>query len=147
MAEMTLLGFAGLLTQLGVGIPAAQHEGLEKAAVIVETESKRVIGTYEYGWPPLKPETVARKANGDTPLLETGAMRESIQHNSDTNDAHIGSNEDKALWQEMGTVHIPPRSFLAEAARRKEKEVVDAIGDAVFIHLVGGGGMIGPTKP
>ena len=112
---------------------------LEKAAQIIEDEAKRVIGTYEYNWPQLAESTLLRKA-GDTPLLETGEMRDSIEHYVDAQRliAEVGSNNPKALWQELGTntkdgmPHIPPRSFLMGAAMRKEQEIHELTG--VTVH-------------
>jgi hypothetical protein len=106
---------------------------LEKAAQIIEDEAKRVIGTYEYGWPPLQPATVARKG-ADTPLYETGEMRDSIEHYVDAQRliAQVGSNDPKALWHELGTVTIPARSFLMGAAMRKEREIHELTG--VTVH-------------
>lgn len=135
MAETTLAGMAAIFGRMAVNMQETQ-EGLEKAAQLIEKEAKRVIGTYEYGWPQLAPSTLAQK-HANTPLLETGEMRASIQHNSDGREAHIGSNSDKAVWQELGTARgIPPRSFLAETARRKEGEVREIIGQAVFMRMI-----------
>jgi HK97 gp10 family phage protein len=130
MREFSLSGFAAFIGGVAVEIHHAEHEALEKAAVIVETEAKRVIGTYEYGWPPLTPSTLEKKA-ADTPLLETGKMRDSITHSVSGNEARVGSNEDIALWQEMGTPRIPPRPFLQGAVQHKIKEVCDVIGRVV----------------
>lgn len=135
MKEFSLTGFAAFLGGLAEA-KALNHHALESAAEIVETEAKRVIGTYDYGWPPLAESTLARKS-ADTPLLETGEMRDSIEHTVHGNEAHIGSNDDKAVWHELGTATIPPRSFLMGAAVAKEKEVVDKIGRAVVAHLSG----------
>ena len=132
----TLEGFAALLTQIAV-TTVAEQRGLEKAAVIVEKEAKRVIGTYDYGWTPLAESTLAHK-KADTPLLETGAMRDSIQHTVRGRAANIGSNSDIAVYQELGTAKIPARSFLAGAAAHKGKEVANAIGKEVFTHLIRG---------
>jgi phage gpG-like protein len=133
---MNLLEAGALFFEMAHTYENHVHEALEHAAVIVEDESKRVIGTYDYGWAPLKPATVARKSNGDTPLLETGEMRESIEHVVQGKSAHVGSNNDKAVWQELGTSRgIPPRSFLGEAARRKGPEVAQAIGAAIAMGL------------
>ena len=63
-------------------------------------------------------------------------MRDSIEHVSDRKEAQIGSNSDIAVWQELGTVSIPARSFLGEAAIRKEQEVVDEIGRVVVSTLL-----------
>jgi phage gpG-like protein len=132
MPTFTLESFAALMMRVALEMPAAQHTAMEQAAVVVETEAKRVIGTYDYGWPPLAEATIARKANGDTPLLETGEMRDSIEHISSAKEAHIGSNNDKAVWQELGTSRgIPPRPFLAGALHHKSDEVVLIIGDEI----------------
>jgi phage gpG-like protein len=137
MKEFSLVGFASFLGTLKLEMDHANHTALEKAAVIVETEAKRVIGTYDYNWTPLAPSTIASKATGDSPLLETGEMRDSIEHVSTDKDACIGSNNDKAVWQELGTVKIPPRSFLAGALQHKTHEVVETIGREIHGALIG----------
>lgn len=117
---------------LGMAKKLDTKEGLEKAAAMLEQKAKAAIGTYEYGWPPLKAETVARKTNGDTPLLETGELRDSYHHTLvSSEEAEIGSNDPKAEWQELGTPSIPPRSVLAETGRRHEEEAVQIIADAM----------------
>jgi phage gpG-like protein len=100
---------------------------LTEWAVTVRDKAKESIGTYNYGWPPLAPETVARKG-ADTPLLDTGALRDSISafvqmHSVGHGRAVVGSNEDTAVWQELGTSRIPPRSFLVSSAMRSHKEL------------------------
>lgn len=106
---------------------------LEKAAQMIEDEAKRVIGTYDYGWPPLQPATVARKG-ADTPLYETGELRDSIEHYVDREKltAQVGSNDPVAIYQELGTVTIPARSFLMGAAMRMERQIYEQTG--VDIH-------------
>jgi phage gpG-like protein len=134
MAALTITEFIGVLGKIGL-MRAFEHAALEKAAVIVETEAKRVIGTYDYSWTPLAPSTIARKATGDSPLLETGELRESIEHNVDGLVANIGSNNMKAVWHELGTSRVPPRSFLVQAAVHKEKEVVHLIERDLVLYL------------
>jgi hypothetical protein len=70
---------AHLLT-VKADLKLAEEVCVEKACRMIEKEAKAAIGTYRYDWEPLKPETVARKARGDTPLLETGELRDSIEH-------------------------------------------------------------------
>jgi len=41
---------------------------LSEWAKDVRDKAKEVIGTYDYGWTPLAPSTIAHKAMGDTPL-------------------------------------------------------------------------------
>jgi hypothetical protein len=63
-----------------------------RACEMVCEEAKRVIGEgYPY-WPALKPETLARKMM-NTPLLETGELRASIEWNASGNEGHVGSNK------------------------------------------------------
>jgi phage gpG-like protein len=83
----------------------------------------------------LSPEAVARKG-ADTPLLETGELRDSIEGNADSHEAYIGSNHDCAVFQEMGTATIPPRPFLTAAAMHKRQEVADAIGEHIVKVLL-----------
>jgi phage gpG-like protein len=83
---------------------------------MVAAEAKRVLGKGYDDWPELRPETIAHKMRGDSPLLESGQMRDSIEWNSSGNEGHVGSNSDIAVFQELGTSRIPPRSFLASAA-------------------------------
>lgn len=104
------------------------------AAVVVKEAAKAAIGTYSFNWPPLAPSTLARKA-ADTPLLETGELRDSIQHHVDGHVAHIGTNDGRAVFHELGTVRIPPRSFLVQAAIHKETEVHRIIEREVVLHL------------
>lgn len=55
---------------------AAESELANEASALVQETAKNGLGTYEFGWPPLKEETIARKATGNSPLLETGELRE-----------------------------------------------------------------------
>lgn len=136
MKELSLLQFVSLLGTLPLELERADHSALAKAGKIVETEAKRVIGTYDYGWPPLAPSTLAKKS-ADTPLLETGAMRDSIHHVADHKEARIGSDSDVAVWQELGTHKIPPRSFLTGALQHMTHEILDVIGRNTVAALSG----------
>ena len=117
---------------------ARDHEELiVPTNALMETlahEAWGFIGTYQTGWAPLKPETIARKADGDTPLLETGEMRDSIEHRAVPMPygamGEIGSNDKVALFQEMGTSRgVPPRSFLGLAMSRSEAPATIVFGE------------------
>ena len=98
---------------------------------MIAEEAKRVIGTYDYDWPPLAPATLAHKA-ANTPLLETGELRDSIEYTvTSDHTAEVGSNLDVAVFQELGTVHIPPRSFLAAAAAHKGEDAAKVAGKII----------------
>jgi phage gpG-like protein len=130
VADFSLTSFAGFLTGAVVEMEHHRHEALEHAAKIIEVEAKSYPGTYQPGWPPLAEATIAQKATGDSPLLETGELRDSYQHKVvGRNDAYIGSDNDKAIWHELGTSRgIPPRPILSTAAMKKETEVVHLLG-------------------
>jgi HK97 gp10 family phage protein len=78
-------------------------------------------------WEPLKLETVARKARGDTPLLETGELRDSIEHvvmrEGKEVVGYVGTNDPIAKYHEFGTATIPARPFLSAAAMRQEDKI------------------------
>lgn len=148
MADFSLESMAAFLLSAANAMPIAQEAALKQAAKIVEDEAKAEIGHYQgaagpfAAWAPLKPETIARKANGDTPLLESGEMRESIGTVIGTDEANVGSNNDKAVWQELGTATIPPRSFLGGAAVRKSPEVAEIVGRTIHSALLGPAGRL-----
>lgn len=143
MEFTSLAAFAAHLGGMVAEMGHLEHEGLEEAAQVVEEEAKAEIGTYQgaagpfAAWASLKPETIARKANGDTPLLETGAMRDSIERTVIGLTAYVGSNSEIAVYQELGTRAIPPRSFLGGALVRKEKDVVALIASPVASLVAG----------
>lgn len=131
----SLGSFGAQLALMATAITAHEKKGLEKAAVIVETEAKRVIGTYDYGWTPLAESTLARKS-ADTPLLETGEMRDSIEHMLAGRSAFVGTNSEIAVYQELGTAKIPARSFLAGAAIHKGHEAAKAVASEIFMGMI-----------
>jgi phage gpG-like protein len=131
----SLTGFAAFVVTLAETEHVKEH-ALKKAARIVENEAKRVIGTYDYGWPPLAESTLKKKA-ADTPLLETGELQKSIGSQVDHDRALIGSDDKVAVWQELGTKTIPPRPFLMGALVHKTKEVLEVIGRHYEAHLTG----------
>lgn len=58
-------------------------------------------------WAKLKPATIARKARGDSPLLETGKMRDSYGIKQDGNTTMVGSNYFLVPIHEFGTMEHP----------------------------------------
>jgi len=69
-----------LVGQGGGASPDRTHGRAEKAGKAIADDAKGRLGHYQDGWSPLKPETIARKATGDTPLFETGRLRDSISY-------------------------------------------------------------------
>jgi phage gpG-like protein len=130
MKFSSLGGSAAHLLTIEADLKLTEEVRVEKACRMVEKEAKAAIGTYRFeNWPPLQPETVARKAGGDTPLLETGELRDSIGHVVGREGGevvgYVGTNDPVAKYHELGTRTIPPRSFLGEAAMRKERKIYE----------------------
>lgn len=139
----SLAGFAAEAAAITLAIHEGEHELLDHAGHIIETEAKRVIGTYEYGWPQLAESTQEdRERKGyapNEPLLREGNMRDSIGHTvvDREHTVYIGSNEDIAVYQELGTSRIPPRPFLQGAAMHKGAEAAKEIGARTFKLIKG----------
>jgi hypothetical protein len=124
---------AAKFAQFEVNMRLANEAILSEWAALVRDRAKKVIGSYKYRWPQLADATKADRVNQgfpeNEPLLRTGEMRDSIQAHVEMfgpehGRAVVGSNNDKAAWQELGTSRIPPRSFLMESAKRAgEREI------------------------
>jgi phage gpG-like protein len=133
---MSLSGAAAHFGALAIMLEHKKHDMLDRAAQILQTEAKRVLGTYDYGWPALKPSTIAGKSTGDSPLLEKGDLRDSIERDVQTDKAYVGSNDKKALFHEFGTSRIPPRPFFGGAVNAKHSEIGEMIGKTFHGALV-----------
>jgi hypothetical protein len=117
---------------------------LARAYEMVMKEAKRVIGRGYDDWAPLKPETIAEKVRAGyapKPLLRTGEMRASIEYTVDPHklEGCVGSNDDIAVYQELGTSRIPPRSFLVSGAKHVEERIRKMAARAVVTVLEGRG--------
>jgi hypothetical protein len=143
MPEFSLTGFAAFLTGIVVESDHLNREALKEGCKVLQEESKRVIGTYDYGWQQLaeatKKDRVSKGYPENEPLLRTGAMKESIEFTViNAHEAEVGSDSDIAVYQELGTSTIPARSFLAGAASDKEKEIVTILAEHSLAPLLGG---------
>jgi hypothetical protein len=133
MAKSFLEG-AAFMTAVDIRIKKGTKAALRKSAKLIQTEARRVLGTYDYDWPRLADSTIKQKKTGDSPGLETGAMRKSIRFSVDASgeSATVGSNDPKLLWFELGTIHMPPRPVLMGASMRMEKQVHEICGKKLF---------------
>jgi hypothetical protein len=119
------------------GLPEATNGVLKEVArqtgdFIIE-EIHRVIGTYEYGWTPLKPQTVARKATGDSPLLETGKLKASYTYRifkiKGGYRVRVSSTmPEVAFAHEFGTTHVPPRPVITPAVEKVSAKIQARLG-------------------
>lgn len=139
----------------------------EECAVVVATviedaavRARGYIGQEQPGWPmawaPLSGGTVEgfRHHSGrwipgkdelgfggyESPLLRTGNMRDSIEVNVVGIWGEVGSNDKKALYQEMGTpgadYPIPPRPFLAKGLMDASYQIEELVEAACASLLV-----------
>jgi phage gpG-like protein len=128
--------FAAFLAGAAFRIEHEKDEGLEKACELLEKSAKHAIGTYEFGWRQLEKETQDERERlgyeRNEPLLRTGELRDSIEHTVGQGEAWVGSNSMIAVYQELGTRTIPPRSFLSGAVNAKQEEVEKVFGGIVM---------------
>ncbi|NHN93636.1 hypothetical protein [Acetobacter sicerae] len=154
--EFTIAGFAALLGEMTLKADEATHHALTKAAKIVQAEAKSEIGHYqgEIGgfpaWAELadstKEDRLRRGFTENDPGLRSGEMRDSIETTVHDHEATIGSDDDKLVYFELGTVKQPPRTVLAGALIRKEDDVVKEIG-STFVGRLTGVGVHGGALP
>jgi HK97 gp10 family phage protein len=125
----------------------AEHRALGRAAALIQNAAKAKIGDYQEAagdfaaWAELAESTKADRVqqgySENDPLLRSGDLRDSIERHVEPGEASVGSNSDIAVFQELGTAKIPPRSFLGGAAVENAERVVEIIGRDVVIALVG----------
>jgi hypothetical protein len=127
------------------GIEAGYHE----AGKLIEREAKAEIGTYQLvdtgpfaPWEELhdrtKDDRVKSGYSENEPGLREGDMRDSIGHTVTAEAVHIGSNDDKLVWFEIGTATQQPRSVLGVAAHRHGKEASVLVANAALAAVFGG---------
>jgi HK97 gp10 family phage protein len=144
MTMGTFAGWAAHLLTVEADIKLAEEVAVVKACELISETAQEMIGHPHPFWPPLAPETIAHKAHGDTPLLETGELRSSISwdaphHEGRETVGYVGSDNMKAVYHELGTVRIPPRPFLSTAAAQQEEKIVEMAGKLIEAALIHGG--------
>ncbi|MDR9052058.1 MULTISPECIES: hypothetical protein [Burkholderia cepacia complex] len=126
----------------------ALNRGLNEVAQRVEDTAKAEIGHYQPGvgpfqaWAQLAESTKAdRVAHGFTendPLLRSGELRDSYEHQVHGYVAIIGSKSKIALWQELGTSRgIPPRAVLGPAVIHNHPVIMKILGGATVAGIMG----------
>jgi len=137
--------FGSFLAKTTLAMPMAYSAALNAAADIVLERARSEPGEYQRGagpfpsWQPLAQSTLDDKARGGwpspSPLLRTGEMAASYEKSVGATVAYVGSNDDKAVWQEFGTSKIPPRSVIGIAGARSESEI-HALTGRIFYGLL-----------
>ncbi len=138
-----IIGFIAELPMIEKDVHAAGPLIIKRACEIVERKAKSAIGREHELWPDLKPATIQEKARAGyptpKPLLRTGELRDSISHVASGNEGAVGSNSLIAVYQELGTKHIPPRSFLVSSAISSEDRIRRMAAAATMAALSGCG--------
>lgn len=152
--------FARHLGRLALIGEEVTHHVTEESAKIIQRDAKNKLGEYQdpagpfNAWKSLADSTMAaRELAGypaNEPLLVTGHLRDSITFMAHGNEAVVGSDDEIALYQELGTErggqeHIPPRPFLGPAAF-EAKHPIGVMAANTLIAWVSGRGWIRPTK-
>lgn len=147
-AELTISEAIEHLVGMAQAAREAEQRAMARACAMVRDEARRLIGHSVDSegpfppWPPLAAATQRERVHeglpADTPLLRDGALRDSIAIAVDTiggkTEGVVGSDSTIAVFQELGTDRIPPRSFLGAAAFR----VAEAAAADVARGVVGG---------
>ena len=129
----------------------AQHEAdksaLERATKLLQKKVKEKFGTYQpeagpfVAWAELAESTKHdRERQGYTendPLERSGALRESVERDVADSEGHVGSDSDVAVYQELGTKNMPPRSTFGSAAVENLDNVRQIVGEEAVAALVG----------
>lgn len=99
-------------------LPAATARGTQAAARLLQDAVSASLS---------HPPGVHR----DLPALRSGALRASVTAVSDTNGVIISSDSPVAVYQELGTAHLPPRPFFAPVAAAYADAAAQVIADAI----------------
>ncbi|PAY05443.1 hypothetical protein CK489_29100 [Bradyrhizobium sp. UFLA03-84] len=138
-----ILGFVAELHAIDRDMHELGPVIIRKACQMVQRRAKAAIGRGHEMWPPLAPSTIADKAAKGfptpKPLLRTGELRDSIEYVVHGNEGAVGSNLEVAVWQELGTSKIPPRSFLVSSASEVEPRIHRMAAAATLSILSGHG--------
>lgn len=128
-------------------VEAAQASGMDRATAHLQAKAKGKLGTYQpeaqtfAAWAELAESTKERREKAgftpNDPLLMTGDMRDSIERQHTSIEGVVGSNSDIAVYQELGTAKIPPRSFFGSTGVEEAGRVVQILGAATALALAG----------
>jgi hypothetical protein len=152
MKKLSMAQWCRELERQVATIKPAAALALNEIGEAVQERAKEKIGEYQgavppfRAWAPLAESTILSKthegyAPPDNPLLDTGEMRESISHEVAGLVLAVGSPSEIAKYQELGTVKMPPRSFLGASMMESLPVAEKVLGEAMKDVLSGGGGV------
>jgi HK97 gp10 family phage protein len=150
------LAFAEHLLVLRHELHKHTERGLGKALQVIETDAKEQIGQYQAAvgphpaWAPLAESTEAEKARlgypTDAPLLRTGELQESFQHEAHGDEGVVGSTDPIMVYHEFGTEKMPPRPVVGPAAFKSKEKIEQILGRALVEGIVDGQIVSGLTE-
>jgi hypothetical protein len=124
-------------------IDAALAHGVRDAGKVILKRTKAKFGEYHDAegpfqtWPELQQSTqderVREGYTADDPLLRSGNLRDSYRMEAEGLTVEVGSEEDVALYQEVGVPsrNLPARSTLGMAFVESEKDAFDGLAGRV----------------
>jgi phage gpG-like protein len=133
--------------ELALAQHEANHSALEKATKFLQAKVKDKYGEYQpeagpfVAWAELAESTKQdRERQGypeDEPLLRRGGLRDSVEREVKDNEGFVGSDSDIAVYDELGTKNMPPRSTFGSAATENLEKIKQIVGESVVTALVG----------
>ena len=108
------------------------NEEADKA--LENIQARHGVYPSDASWARLKPQTVRYKKRGDTPLLETGELRDSYEKvKKSATRILVGSRLDKASFMEYGVAskNIPARPVVEPEAAQADDYVKEAFEDFI----------------
>lgn len=127
------------IPELVVSLEAFRQETLRDAVYFLRDKMKDTIKKQtDSSWAPLARITLILKAPETRKLYESGQMVGDIKAKIHRAEATVGihpeaENHDKGVYNEYGTDHIPPRSFIRSTWAKYQVEVKARI-EAIFIR-------------
>lgn len=123
------LGIAGL-AELRARLAAVKPQELMSRALSEQASRMAAAVQESLSQPPGSGEH-------DKPWLQSGSLRDSVGSITDGLEAAVGSSDPAAAPQELGTVRMAPRPFLAPVAARMGEDVARYIGATVAAAMRG----------
>ncbi|OGB23355.1 MAG: hypothetical protein A3I66_01435 [Burkholderiales bacterium RIFCSPLOWO2_02_FULL_57_36] len=137
---------------LEVAVQKSAERALDRSLQVIEETAKAEIGHYQPAagpfneWAQLAESTLKhheRMGVGDSPLLVTGELYASIEHERSGGEGVVGTKLEKGKWQEFGTDKIPPRPFMGPAAYVNKENIEKIMARGVTAGLIGGNALLG----
>lgn len=141
MKRISVEDMAEQFERQAAGFRAAPRVAAAAAVPVMVEEAKAVFGRT----PPLaalKDSTVAEKARHgallpEAPLIDTGALRESIHGIAAGNIASAGSTDPLITIHEFGTINVPPRPVI-RISMLVAQPIILRIWNRIIGRVIGG---------